>query len=377
MDRHRRLVLVSSGGVAPSPTPVQGRLRCEGRLLMNDAGIYRAVWTDALSILSHAVADQDAYLDWVSRQGFGGVRIFAGALTWANQTADSACLALPHVMDACVQRDLYVEVTAITDSGTGYDVEQHLKDINSILLPYENTLVEIANEPYHSSQNEAVHDPDYLLHCTSFISENIMCALGAAPDDESLEYAGGDYMTVHLDRGRDDWNMVRRVRELENDSANSGKHVFNNEPKKAGSQLTDPAIVFCMAVLNRGFEVGGVFHSDSGLDAVVPDASQQAFADAYIAGASVITTAQKLSFQNAGWSSSPVKSANFDDGVGGGTGIVRAYSFMSDEQSVLVEVGAGSNPGIVMQNGWSVGPVLAERTAADGRKCRVDLLVKG
>jgi sugar phosphate isomerase/epimerase len=368
----------ASGGGAS----VAGRLRTDGRFFVNDAGTYRCVWTDALSILAKPSKDRDAYLDWVRKTGFGGIRVFCGDLGWAlpePQTPASALAALPGLMDACARRGLYVEVTALTGTNLGYDVEAHLQAIDGILEPYVNAVVEIANEPYHDTQSELVHDPDYLLEVSGIIDMNIITALGAAYDDESDEFSSGDYVTVHLDRGRDDWNMVRRVRELENLSSTTGKHVVNNEPKKAGSQLADPAIVFTMAVLNRGFEVGGIFHSDAGLDSVLPDAAQQHFAEEYIAGAHVISTADRLNFQNAGWHTSPVKSANFTDNtnvVDNPEGLVRAYSFVSGPQSVLVEVGAGANTNIVLQNGYRFGTVLAERVAFDRRVCRVTELLR-
>jgi hypothetical protein len=373
---HHRLIGGSGGGGGGGD--ISGRLRVAGRFLQNDKGDYRPVWNDALSILSHSQDDMKSYLDWNVYRGFGGIRVFAGDLGWANppQTPQIALDALPTLMALSQDRGLYVEVTALTGTSTGYNVEHHVREVNRIVSSYINPVVEIANEPYHGTQSEKVHDPAYLLQVSNLIDPDIIVALGASIDDESDAFAGGDYVTVHLDRGRDDWNMVRRVRELENLSASTRKFVMNNEPKKAGSQLADPAIVFTMAVLNRGFEVGGIFHSDAGLMAVVPDAAQDHFAAEYIAGSRVITTNQRMNFQNAGWATSPIKSAYFDDGVQGGTGLVRAYSFMSEEQNVLVEVGAGSNTQVVTQHGWKLGPVIAERLAHDGRKCRVTELVR-
>jgi hypothetical protein len=364
----------ASGGVTPLP-PIAGRLRVNGRFFQNDLGDYRAVWTGALAGLS--LADPRPYLTWAAQQGFGGVRVFAGDLGWAGQTIASALANLPRFMTIAEELRLYVEVTALTGTNLGYSVEDHLTSINQILAPFDNAVVEIANEPYHDTQSEAVHDPAYLLEVSKLIDPSIITALGAAYEDESLEMSGGDYVTAHLDRGRDDWNMVRRVRELENVSATTGKHVLNNEPKKAGSQLADATIVFTMAVLNRGFEVGGVFHSDSALDAVVPDAAQQAYADAYMAGSRVITTTERLRFQNAGWTTSPVKSAHFTENttpVPDPQGLIRAYSFVSNSQSVLVEVGAGANTNVVLQNGYTFGPQLVDRKANDHRSCRITTL---
>lgn len=362
-------------GITPPvpPSTIGGRLRVSGRFLSNDNGTYRALWSDALTILSKSREQQIAFIDWTARSGFNGVRVFAGVLTWAGQTLQMVYDNLPFILAYAGSKGLYVEVTAITDSATGYDIPKHISAISDIVNSHENAIIELANEPYHGTQNEKVHDPAYLESLLALVPSGIICALGAAVDDESDEFSGGHYVTAHLDRGRDKWNMVRRVRELENLSAHTAKFVMNNEPIKFGSQMDDPAIAFTMSVLDRGFEVGGVLHFDDGLFTVVPE-HQQVFADAWVNGFNCIQTKQKLQFSNAGWIGSPVASANFE------TDIIRAYSFLSNEISVLVEVGVkvGTDGGIVFQNGYSRDQLLAEVTDTENaRKCRVFSLKRG
>jgi hypothetical protein len=340
---------------APYTGPaLNGRLRIDGRMFRDELDYYRPVWCDALDILT---LEHGPYLDWAVATGFGGVRVFGGNTGRGNnQTPASALECLPAFLEAARSRGLRVEVSALTGTESGYDARQYIADAAAICDRYDNAIFEMANEPWHPSQLNLT--PEFLESCQSSVPGLLISALGAAESDESTEYAGGPYVTAHLDRSRDEWNMVRRVRELEALSVATGKPVMNNEPIKAGSQNNNPAIFFTMAVLNRGFEVGGIFHSDDGLAGRVPapGGEQQTLAEAYIRGSRVITTLQRMTYKNAGWHDSPVKEF---------TGAVRVYSFIAD-QSVCVALGIevpGVTEGafsITTQNGWRLGPVLDE-----------------
>ena len=331
---------------------LHGRLRIDGRMLRDDIDYYRPVWSDALAILTRP---QEAFLDWVVTTGFNGVRVFCGDLPWAPQTPSEALAALPGFLQLARARGLRVEVTALTGTESGYDPTSYIAEAAAICEPFDNAILELANEPWHPTQEGLT--PDFLMSCEPCVPPIVISALGAAENDESSDYAGGPYITAHLDRSRDEWNMVRRVRELEALSVNNSKFVMNNEPIKAGSQNNNPSIFFTMAVLNRGFEVGGVFHSDDGLEGRVPapGSEQQALAEAYIRGARVITTLQRMTYKNAGWHDSPIKSFS---------GAVRVYSFMADQNvSVALGIEAEGTEGpfaIETQNGWALGPILDE-----------------
>ena len=283
-----------------------GRLTIDGRMLRDATGqYYRAIWFSALAILSHAI---EPYLDWVVSKGANGVRVFCGNLGWAGLTPAMALDYLPTLLTSALSRGLRVEVTALTGTKDGgYDPRSYVAQVGAICDSYDNATCEEANEPWHPTQDGLT--PSFLMSLQPSIPSRVISALGAAQDDESDAYAGGPYVTAHLDRGRDEWNMVRRVRELEMLSSNTGKHVFNNEPIKFGSQNNNPSIAFTMAVLNRIFEVGGVYHSDAGLRAEVPAAGseQDQLADAFMRGTRVITTRSRMTFKNAGWHDSPIK----------------------------------------------------------------------
>jgi hypothetical protein len=337
---------------------IAGPLRIDDRFFVNDAGTFRPIFTSALSILRHPDEEMTRFLDWAARTGFNGIRVFAGALKWASQTASGARQRLPFLLAEAAARGLYVEVTAITDSLEGaYDLDEHIRGIARACSVVDNVIVEVANEPYHSTQAGKVHDAATLLalgrHCSGPF------ALGAASSDESQDMSGGPYITAHLDRGRDKWNQVRRVRELEMLSEHGRKPVLNNEPIGAaetaarGRRESDPAFFFCLGALNRTFEVGGVFHSDAGLSATIPGPVQQACADAFVAGSRVVPVEDRLRFKNAGWVDSPVASARFEDTI------VRAYSGVSGARAWTTLVGLSGDPGLQLRSGWSVAGELA------------------
>jgi hypothetical protein len=192
-------------------------------------------------------------------------------------------------------------------------------------------------------------------------------ALGPTADDESDAYAASmDAVTAHLDRGRDPWNMVRRVRELENVSAVSRKPVINSEPigfdetERQGSRLTSPAIAAAFGVLSRIFGIPTTLHSTAGLHCAIPGPVTTACAEAFIAGTRIVPDAAILTFQNAGWPTSPVRSARFADGAPKPNSCVRAYSGVNGNTGVLALLGVQGDPGIEMQQGWSLGPLVAE-----------------
>jgi hypothetical protein len=339
---------------------IAGRLRVDGRFFVNDAGTFRPIFASMLSVLRRSPDATRDVLDWAAQTGFNGIRVFAGALTWAGQSASQARDRLPSLLTEAAARGLYVEVTAITDSKDGgYDPAAHAAAVAAICDQASNAILEVANEPYHPTQTDAVHSPEHLLSLGR--KAHVPFALGAASDDESIEMGGGTFVTAHLDRGRDKWNQVRRVRELAALCDATKKPVINNEPIGAGEQAdrgrreSDPAFFFCMGALDRIFEVGGVFHSEAGLQAVLPGPVQQACAEAFVAGSRVIPTEDRLSFKNAGWTDSPVSKARFDETI------IRAYTGVAGPRAWTVLVGLSGEPGLVLQGGWRTGNRIAER----------------
>ncbi|HXG71340.1 MAG TPA: hypothetical protein VNJ04_12110 [Gemmatimonadaceae bacterium] len=357
-----------------------GSIRRDGRFLVNDAGIFRPVFVSALSLLRPQRSDSDirAYLDWAAATGFNGIRTFAGALTWAGQTPEMARMRLPFLLAEAKARGLYVEVTALTDTRAGaYDKRAHVRACAEISVAAGNVLFEIANETFHSTQDDEIHDPEYLRRLADIPrSFGLLCAIGAPEFDEPqlidpsdpskgvhFPFPVLDYVTLHLERGRDKWNMVRRVRELEAASAVTGRPVMNNEPIGADEQdgsvtgrqrFNDPAIAYTMALLNRLKEVGGLHHSQAGAQAELPGPVQQACADAFVAGSRLVPVEDRLTFKNARWSDSPIADADFN-------AVIRAYTGVSGDRAWTALVGLSGDPRLRLSNGWRIVGTLADR----------------
>lgn len=355
---------------APPPAPILP-VRIDGRFFVTDAGTFRPLFQSGLTLLVRGPPERAAFLDETRALGFNGVRVFAGALPWAGQTPEHARQTLHTLLDEAAARGLYVFVSALTETRTGYDAEAHLRAIATIVKVHPNALLEIANEPWHPTQSDEVNDPKRLLALARrAVPAGVPYALGAGPEDEPdpsghYAFAGGAFNTAHLDRGRDAWNQVRRLREIEAVSAATKTPTFSGEPIGADERMggatgtkqrrNDPEFFFALGALSRGFELATVFHSEAGLQGQRLGPTQRACAEAFIAGWRSLNTAERLQFLNARWAGSPIEDANFDGGV------VRAYSFVSGSKGWLVLVGLSGDPALRWGGGWRPVGAVAER----------------
>lgn len=342
-------------------------IRVDGRFFVTDAGTFRARFQSGLSILARPPPARDAFLDETVALGFNGIRVFAGDLGWAGQTPASARDALPALLEAAQARGLYVDVSALT--GGGFDVESHLRAIVAIVAAHPNAILEVANEIGHATQSEIGKDMPRLLDLARrSIPVGVVWTLGAPdgpyktdePSNGAYVADGGSFNDAHLDRGRDTWNQIRRLREIAAISETTRKPAMSGEPIGAaevadpGKRRNDPEFFFAMGALCRGFELGCVFHSEAGLQAGLLGPEQRKCAAAFIAGWRAIETQDRLQFFNAGWPGSPVTKANFD------TGITRAYSFLAGGRGWTVLVGRVGEPSIEWGGGWRPVGVVAD-----------------
>jgi hypothetical protein len=300
-------------------------------------------------------------LDEAYGLGFDLVRVFCGALPWCGQELSHVYDGLPRLLEECTARGLNAYLSYNTEAGTGYDLTAHVDRLEAIARAYPVVVLrEVANEPYHDTQGGRL-EPERCAELAARMSAPV--GYGAAADDESTEYAGGAFAPVHLDRGRDPWNMVRRVREILALSETTGTPGFNQEPIGAGEvsepgrREANPAIWYTMGALNRLFCHGsGVFHSQSGLDAQPLGPNQRTCAIAYLDGVDVWPGAHHLQYLNTGHQGSPVLSANFDR-------VVRVYSGIDGAEGYTIALGlAGSveDAAIEWGNGYTPCAVLGE-----------------
>ena len=195
-------------------------------------------------------------------------------------------------------------MTINTDTGTGYDVPRHTAAVGAILAACDHTIGEIANEHWHPTQASAVHSPAYLLAMRQLIPATVPCALSAAEDDErpsptqAYPTAGGDLITVHLQRGLEPWfKEACRVREQADISEWHGVPVINNEPTKTRH---DPAFHFLLGLCARGFNLPvTVFHSESGLQARPLSGDEQACAHDLVRGYTALAGDAPFSYRGS------------------------------------------------------------------------------
>jgi type VI secretion system secreted protein VgrG len=353
---------------------LRGKLRADGRMFRAaDGQLFRPVFASALTALAPN-KNFAGFFDWCSGVGFNGVRIFAGALSWAGQSADGARANLPKVLTAAADRGLYVEVTCLTDTGASpFDKMTHLREIATIVRDMPHVLIELANEYPHPTQDSQVHDANWLRQQVGLFAGGAhVVAIGAPNEDEPdpggrWSGTGGHYGTAHLDRGRDKWNQCRRVREIEACSSAGRFPVINNEPIGAaepgtpGQRRNDPDFFYTLGALNRLFEVGGVFHFQDGLHCSLPvGPTQQQCAAAFIRGSHAMDSIpERLTYLNVGHAGSPLAGATFNEGKPT-AGVTRAYSGVSGNRGFAVLVGLEGDPGLKFGNGWSSTGTLDE-----------------
>jgi hypothetical protein len=365
-----RLLLVSIVALAlsasvcarrESPAPV--RLRVDGRYFVAGDRTFRPLFASGLVLLTRTGSDRAVFLDDVKAIGFNGIRVFAGALEWAKQTPLSARRALPALLDEAGRRGLYVEVTAITDSRTGYDVESHLRQISAICAAAPNCILEAANEFYHHTQSDLVQDSARLFALGQRAVRGTIWALGAPPSDAlppggTWPVPSADFITLHLARSDPFWTQLARVREMARVSAATGKPVINNEPigaaeeSRPGRREADPRFFFALGALSRLFEIGVIFHSEDGLHGRRFGPNQRRCAEEFVAGFNSVPTEARLAGTEIGSAGSPVTDVRN----------VEAAHLASDGQRWwVVLIGVEGEPSISRRDARSSAIVIARR----------------
>jgi hypothetical protein len=335
--------------------------------------LHRILGASLLNAVSPGVDPLPA-LDELVALRFNAVRIFCGALPWTGQELHHVYENLPRVLEACGARGLNAYLAYHTEAGTGYDLERHTDEVEAIARAYQIiALREVANEADHDTQGGRL-TPERCADLAARMDKTVMYG-ATITDDESMIYAGRNGNAVHLDRGRDPWNMARRVREIYGRSEANGLPSKNQEPIGAdevndpGRRLNDPAIFRTLGVLGRLFDCASYFHSEDGRYSNPLRPVTRQCAEAFAAGFLVWPSADELTYKNAGHGGSPVKAANFDK-------IIRVYSgVMPDGRSALTAALGVTESleacAVELNEGWSWADLLSQDTAQDGRHLQI------
>jgi hypothetical protein len=335
--------------------------------------LHRILGASLLNALSPGVDPMPA-LDEAVALRWNAVRIFCGALPWSGQELSHVYANLPRVLEACGARGLNAYLGYHTEAGTGYDLDRHTDEVEAIARAYQTIVLrEVANEADHETQGgrlppERCRDLAARMDGTAIYGATIT-------DDESMVYAGRDANAVHLDRGRDPWNMVRRVREIYGRSEANGLPSKNQEPIGAdeindpGRRLNDPAIFRTMGILGRLFDCSSFFHSEDGRYSRLLRPVTRSCAEAFAAGFLAWPAPDELTYKNTGHGGSPVKAANFDK-------VIRVYSGVMPNgvEALTVPLGLTESvdaSAVELNSGWRWSDLLAEDIAQDGRKLQI------
>ena len=192
----------------------------------------------------------------------------------------------------------------------------------------------------------------------------MLWAVGAAAIDElaveTLQYPGygGGFNQVHLARRTGPnypwYQEACRVREQESVSAKHKTPCMDGEPNK---RLGGTPFYYTLGILERGFNLGGVCHTEDGLQARPLAGADLEQGEYFLRAKRLVPHNRTFTFYNARWDGSPVKTARFVDPVAGdpdGKTVWRVYSYvLSDDTGIVVAVGPDpDNAGIVWGNGW-------------------------
>lgn len=298
-------------------------------------------------------------------QGYTGVRVLT-MVDWLNLTPAKGIAALPTLLALALRADLYVDVVGgagtIPLHVTRAQLTTHLQRLGAACLAAGNCIAEVANEPYHGSQQPWLNDGAALRELRTHLPPQVLTALGAARLDETLPYGIGNLLTVHLDRSRLTWDMVRHIREAEGLSGREHVPVIVNETRGASdteegtSRTKNCQMFYALGFLARGLEIGITFHPDAGVQSVWPLPPNQAVCStAFILGSTFVPDARVMRFENTGWASSPIASADF-------TKVLRIYSFIGRDESFSAYINpVSADLRVVYKNGWRAGEPYVTR----------------
>jgi hypothetical protein len=232
-----------------------------------------------------------AYIDWAAEQRLTVVRVLLMANTLFRLKPEDGLRAAARLLELASARGLHVELVALADTReVRTDLERHVKAVGAIAAAHPNALVEIANEPWHSTQDRRLHDPAFVKTLAALVPDSVPVALGSA--ERNVRYADGTYATWHSPRSdRDDgWGHVLAHARGAALVTQWDKPVVSDEPIGAhrdfipGRRDNAPARFAAAGALTRLAGIGATFHYEGGLQARIPAGRQLECFRAWISG---------------------------------------------------------------------------------------------
>lgn len=295
----------------------------------------------------------DAYLAWAASEHLNVVRVLAMAKHLFELPPARGLAHLNALLDRAAAHRIYVEVVALADT-TSYPIDPatHVDRVARICADHWNALIEIANEPYHRTQEPRIHDQEYLRSLVRRVPSMIPVASGAARPPAF--YGDGMYVTVHLSRSSraEGWAHVRDLK-IGRDLRNAArKPVINDEPIGAGSRFEpgrrddSPERFRAAAIASRLIGLGATFHYEGGLQGRKPEGRELECFRAWQEAWTLVPGAEPISPSEPGAAAGPVKALDGDGYAGAFIGV------RGDSAWVLI-VGTAGPVKIAWGQGWS------------------------
>jgi hypothetical protein len=219
-----------------------------------------------------------AYLDWARAQKLTVVRVLTMAKHLFQLNPGDGLKALPRLLALASERRLIVEVVALADTAALQpDLTQHVKAVATIAAAHPNAIVEIANEPWHPTQDPRLHDPAFVRALADLVPGQVPVALGSIEGGDGYA-AAGRYATWHSPRSNDadDWGHVLALASGAELVIRWQKPIISDEPVGAAEGLipgrrdNDPRRFAAAGVMTRLAGLGATFHYEGGLQARIP-----------------------------------------------------------------------------------------------------------
>ena len=268
---------------APEVTPdASGPLRVEGTGWRRSTAAFEWRGITAFRLLERIAHDHEseaaAYLDWARAQKLTVVRVLAMAKHLFQLNAADGLKALPKLLTLAAERGLIVEIVALADTAAlPVDLSQHVKAVATIAAAHPNAVVEIANEPWHPTQDPRLHDPAFVRALADLVPGQVPVALGSIEGRDGYA-AAGRYATWHSPRSNDadDWGHVLALADGAALLRKWQKPIVSDEPVGAAEGLipgrrdNDPRRFAAAAAMTRLAGLGATFHHEGGLQARIP-----------------------------------------------------------------------------------------------------------
>lgn len=266
-------------------------LRISGTRFINpDGSVFEWRGITAFRLLEFVAhgreAEADAYLAWAASKKLTVVRVLCMADGIFQLSPRDGERALPRLLELAQRHGLHVEVVALTGTAViDVDIPRFVRTIGAICARYPNALLELANEPGHSTQSKSVRNPLYMTPLLKLVPKSVPTAIGSVEYDD--RFAAGQYVTWHAPRTKDWPAEIAKGAAL---LKKFKKPVISDEPIGAadaaepGRRDNNPDRFRQAGAASRRAGLGATFHYNGGVQAQPLTPVELACLEAWLAG---------------------------------------------------------------------------------------------